>query len=306
MVQTDVSIGSFSNGKIKIEPDQVRAINGIPYPLLVFPIELSFSKIEHASSYQESRIPRFSVVNTQAVLTVDPSYRIADSIAISDPLDFTNERNASRNYSIEFPLDPLRISYLEGIRRGNLVMSLRFQLLISLYEPLLIHDGNKTEEKYFVADYQRIAQQPELRIEISQSHWVTRVLPALGVGEYFLIEIPKGKKSVADAWKYLDKADVGFRNWNTKEVYGNCRELGSLLDQTMKDKFGTDHFTYKIRWKRAYDGYNNLASWSLHLEDLKKSPSYSPELIDTNKSDAEHLLLRTKALLKYAEEILSP
>jgi hypothetical protein len=305
MFQADVSVGRFSNGKIKIEPDQVQGVNGRPYALLVFPIELSFSKIDHVPIYQEGNVLRFSVISMQAILTVEPSYRIADSIAIFDPLDFTNERNASRQYSLEFPLDPARIGYLEASRRGNLVVNIRFQLLVSLYDPLLVNNGTTSETKHFVADYRRVAQQPEIRVEISQSHWVTRVLPALGVGEYFLIEIPKGKKTVTDAWKYLDKADAGFRNWNSKEVYGNCRELGTLLDQTMKDKFGADNFAYKIRWKRAYDGYNNLASWSLHLEDLKKSPSYSPELIETNKSDAEHLLLRTKALLKYAEEMLS-
>lgn len=87
-------------------------------------------------------------------------------------------------------------------------------------------------------------------------------------------------------------------------MYGNCREPGVLLDRSIKDKFGPSGFSYLIRWKRAYDGFADLASWSLHLEDLKRSPKYSPASVQTNKSDAEHVLLRTKELLKYAEEIL--
>lgn len=135
-------------------------------------------------------------------------------------------------------------------------------------------------------------------------HPVGRILPALGLGEYFLIEIPKGKKTVPATWDYLDKAEVAFNNWHSKEVYGNCRELGVLLDQTIKDKSGVNDFSYSIRWRRAYSGFVDLASWSLHLKDLKKSPKYSPDAVQTSKVDAEHLLLRTKELLKYAEEIL--
>src|SRR5882724_2173985 len=133
----------------------------------------------------------------------------------------------------------------------------------------------------FVSSCQRLGQQPEIRVEVPQSHWVTRVLPALGLGEYFLVEIPKGKRTIPSAWAYLDKAEVAFRNWNTKEVYGNCRELGTLLDAAIKKKFGVNDFTYAIRWHAAFSGFPHLASWSLHLEDLKKSPKYSPDLVET-------------------------
>lgn len=280
MAQTDVTVGRFSNGKITIEPNEVRSSIGTSYTLLSIPMELSFSKVEHVPQYSQGEISSFALLSVQAMLSVDPgSTRIADSIAIFDPLEFTNQRNVRSRYDLEFPLDPQRIRQIEERRRGNLILGLRFQLMVAHYEPIVIQTDNGPVNKNFVSRYERLSNQPEIRLEVPQSHWVKRILPALGIGEYFLIEIPKGKKTVQAAWDYLDKSESAFRNWNSKEVYANCRELGSLLDKSMKDKFGAGHFSYAIRWKRAYDGFNNLASWNLHLEDLKKSPSYSPDIV---------------------------
>jgi hypothetical protein len=301
MAETSVTVGQYSNGNIEIDPIQIRAESGNAYPLLIVPTKLSFSKIEQA----QSAVPNFVVLSVQATLYLgSDSHKIADSIPIFDPLEFTNKRGASSTYSIEFPLDPRRARVIEASRRGDMRLRLQFNFLVAHSEAILVQRNNEPSQQNLIANYGVMRPRPEIQFNISQSHWVNQVIPALGFGEYFLIEIPKGKKTVPDAWDYLEKADVAFRNWNSKEVYGNCRELGSLLDQSIKNKFGTNDFSYSIRWKRAYSGFSDLASWSLHLEDLKKSPKFSPDTVQTNKSDAEHLLLRTKALLKYAEEIL--
>jgi hypothetical protein len=300
MAEARVSIGQLSNGEIQIDPTQVRAGNGTAYPEFIVPIELSFSKIE----YTRNSTPNFVVLSIQSTLFLnsDPN-KIADSIPVFEPLEFINNDAASRSYNLEFPLDPHRIRVIEASRRGNMRLRLRFKVLAARYETILLQRGDKQEPQNLIARYERVTQ-PEIHLEISQSHWVNQVIPTLGLGEYFLIEIPKGRKTVLAAWDYLEKASAAFRNWNSKEVYANCRELGVLIDQSIKDKFGPNDFAYSIRWRRAYNGFADLASWSLHLEDLKKSPKYSPDTVQTNKSDAEHLLLRTQALLKYAEEIL--
>jgi hypothetical protein len=300
MIEANVSVGQFSNGEIRIDPTQIQAGNGTAHPQLIVPMKLSFSKIEHTREY----IPIFVVLGVQGALILgSDSSKIADSVPIFEPLEVSNNRNVYSTYYLEFPLDPHRVRVIEASRRGNMSLRFRFQLLIAHYKTILLQKNDAPEPQNLVARYERITQ-PEIHLEISQSHWVNRVIPALGLGEYFLIEIPKGRKTIPAAWDYLEKASAAFRNWNSKEVYGNCRELGVLIDQSIKDKFGSNDFTYSIRWRRAYSGFADLASWSLHLEDLKKSPKYSPDTVQTNKSDAEHLLLRTQALLKYAEEIL--
>jgi hypothetical protein len=300
MAEVSVTVAQFSNGKLHVDPAHVRATNGPVYPLLTVPTELRFRKLDI-----QREIPKFAVLSVQAGLFISPgTSKIADSVAIFDPLEVLGGYEASQTYPIEFPLDPYRIRLLEASRRGNMSFQIKFQFLIAHYETILIQKGGRQAEQHLVSGYERLQQQTELNVEIPQSLWVSKVLPALGVGEYFLIEIPKGNKTVPAAWDYLEKAETAFRHWNSKEVYGNCRELGVLLDQAIKAKFGVNDFSYSIRWRRAYSGFADMASWSLHLEDLKKSPKYTPDSVQTSKADAEHLLLRTKELLKYAEEIL--
>ena len=139
---------------------------------------------------------------------------------------------------------------------------------------------------------------------ISSSDWIHDYAPKLELGEYFIVEIPKGKKIIGKAWDYIEKAEKCFKRWDTKGVYANCREIGSLLDRIIKDKFAEDKFVCDERWKRTYKGFNNLTSLDLHLEDIRKSQNYSPEDIKITKSDTEHILIVTKALIKYVEELV--
>lgn len=141
-------------------------------------------------------------------------------------------------------------------------------------------------------------------IRIPSTDWIHDYAPKLELGEYFIVEIPKGKKIIEEAWQYIEKAEECFRRWDTKGAYANCREAGSLLDRTLKTKMGKDSFIYKERWGRTYERFNNFASLDLHLEDIKKSPGYSPDEVKINKTDAEHTLIVTKMLVKYAEELI--
>ena len=141
-------------------------------------------------------------------------------------------------------------------------------------------------------------------LTIPSSYWIHDYAPKLELGEYFIVEIPKGKETIEEAWQYIEKAEECFRRWDTKGAYVYCREAGSLLDGTLKTKMGKDSFIYKERWGRTYDRFNKFASLDLHLEDIKKSPGYSPDDVKINKTDAEHTLIVTKMLVKYAEELI--
>lgn len=137
---------------------------------------------------------------------------------------------------------------------------------------------------------------------IPSTDWIHEYAPIFGLGEFFSIQIPKGKRELVDAWKYVEQAEASFQNWDTISVYANCRECGKLLDKKIGERYGRSSFNYKERWGRFYARFENLASLNLHLEDLKKS--YPPEDVQINKPDSEHLLINTKALVKFAEELL--
>lgn len=141
-------------------------------------------------------------------------------------------------------------------------------------------------------------------IRIPSSDWINKFAPKLELGEYFIVEIPKGKKIIKDAWKYIEDAEKYFLNWNHKGVYDNCREIGVLLDQVLKKKIGKKSFNYEERWGRTYQKFNHFASLGLHLENLKQSQKYTSDDVKIGKIDAEHILNYTKILIKYAEELL--
>ena len=134
--------------------------------------------------------------------------------------------------------------------------------------------------------------------------WVHDFLPALGLGEYFIVEIPKPKGVIKEAWNCVMRAEECFRLWDTKGVYANCREAGYKLDATLKQSLGKDSFVYKERWGRVYAKFEHSASLGLHLEQIKAEGRYPPDEVRLSRTDAEHLLVMTKTLVRCAEELL--
>ncbi|HHT9144928.1 MAG: hypothetical protein Q7J76_11160 [Candidatus Brocadiaceae bacterium] len=137
-------------------------------------------------------------------------------------------------------------------------------------------------------------------VQIAASDWINNYLPKFDMSNYFVVEIPRDKKEIVKAWEYVGKAEKCFRTWDTKGIYANCREAGTFLDEVVQKKL-KDNIIIK-KWKRAIKNFNHFSSLGLHTEEIKKE---SPEgEVQIKKSDAEHILIVTKALVKYAEELL--
>ncbi|GAH12599.1 unnamed protein product, partial [marine sediment metagenome] len=79
-------------------------------------------------------------------------------------------------------------------------------------------------------------------------------------------------------------------------------ECGSLLNNKMIEKYGKKGYMNEERWGSCYRRFNHLSSIDLHLEE--KIAKYPEEKVEINKSDAEHLIIITKALVNFAQELL--
>lgn len=301
MFETSVNFRDYSIGTIQVNAALIRAEGAPEYPRLFVPTKLSIRPVEPPFRAE----PQFDILNVQSSLFLQSHpQKIADSTVIFSILEFSN-RVTSWTYQVEFALDPRRIQRLEEDRRGgDMKLRLEFGFVVGLYRSVIIQENNEQKTRRFLEGFEMQSTRPQVAVDIPQSHWAGRVLPGLGLGEYFIIEIPKGTGAIPDAWGYLEKAEVAFKNWDNKGVFSNCRELGELLDKNVKAHFGANVFSYKERWRRAYDNFKDLASLELHLEGLKKSTTYSPDSVKTNKADAEHLILRAKALIKFAGALL--
>ena len=302
MAETSLTIRDLAQiGRIRADSTDVRAEGGPEYPRLIIPIKLTLTPATPPHRVE----PYFVILNVHSSLYIESHpLKIADSLTIFTPLEFDNSET-SWVYQVEFPLSAHQINRIEEERRGDMKLRVDFRFLTGLYQSVIIQKDGKPTTQRFLQGFERKRDTPQINLVIPQSHWVGRVLPALGLGKYFILEIPQGTGAIPEAWSYLEKADLAFKNWNSKEVFANCRELGTLLDRHVKMKFGAGDFSYKERWGRAYGKFSDLASVDLHLEDLKKSNTYLPDSVKTNKADAEHLILRAKALIKYAGDLLA-
>jgi len=136
-------------------------------------------------------------------------------------------------------------------------------------------------------------------VRIPVTDWIHDFAPKLELGEFFVVEIPKGK-ILKKAWGYVEKAEESSRQWNTKGVYAHCREAGNVLNGAIRKKFRNDPVMKK--WKRAIEKFNKLTSLDLHEEGIKEEEPKGEIFI--GRPETEHILIVTKALVKYAEELL--
>lgn len=205
----------------------------------------------------------------------------------------------SKQVSLEFPLDPFRVHGIEGRRHGDLKFRLDLVLVYGMLSR--IQQGPQGVMVEVLTNFERSTSQ--VYLDVPQSHWVGKVLPALGSNRYFLVEVPVQNQHFAAAWALIEKAEQAFGRWDTKAVFAHCREAGVALTNFVGQHQNGDSFLKEERWGRAVKEFNHFASLDLHLEEKKSNGKHSPDLVKIEKMDAECLLIFTKALAKYAEEL---
>lgn len=302
----DFEYNSFTIGQLTFDFKQASARGGKLYPRLYLPLKLNLNKIDK-SYIVEERVPKLAINSLNAGLFVENEQeKLSDSLPIFKDTIFHRNRTNSTVFELEFPLDYNKINLLE-IKRGNDInLKLALQFQFGIFEPInvIVDSQLTTEKKYFITGYQTYFS--DFNIEIPQSHWLKNVLPNLEVGEFFVIELPKGDIKLKKAWEYIETAEHAYRNWDSKGVFANCRELGEFLNDKIKNKFGESSFTYSERWQRRFKNYSYFASLDLHLEEKKSKPNtYAPDEVKTYKTDAENMILSAKVITKYAQALLS-
>lgn len=282
MSDNTLRIGSWSGNKVYIESTKILANSGLDYPRLIIPIRFDLKPIKESST----NVTFYNILNiTSELFLREKHLKVSDSIPNNRIIKVIHD-GVGPTYNLEFPLNYKRITKIEEFRTTNIAFELNMHATIGLLEQSIT---TSFEDSYI-----------QLSFEIEQSYWVKNILPALNYGEYFIIEIPKGEKTIAEAWNYIEKAEESFRMWNSKGAFANCREVGTLLDNHVKEKLAGNPIIKK--WKVAIEKFNALLSLDLHVENIKNA---SPKgYINVNKNDTEYIIIVTKSILKYAEGLL--
>ena len=269
MPENPIQIYGHHENRFRIEPTEIPAELGVDYPRLIIPIQMDFTPMPRDDTIE------YEIISIQCRLYYsDHSALLSDSLP-EYPIRRVRNSNERIGANIEFPLDRFRVAALESRRTGSAKFRFQCNLVCALYE-------NQSHRSH--------TAQTQVDFEIPQSHWVEHILPDLGYGKYFIVEIPTGKSDLEQAWKLIEDADRSFGTWNVKGLYGYCREVGQLLNGIHGQNEG---------WRRAYKHFNHLASLGLHVEDIKRNDAD----LDVGMADSEYLLIVTKALMKYAESL---
>ena len=146
---------------------------------------------------------------------------------------------------------------------------------------------------------QVVEQQLQCNITIPASDWIHDYAPKLGLGRFFVIEVPY-EGIISEAWEYVRRAEEALAKCDIESVYANCREVGTLLNRIVKESIGNRPAIKK--WHRAIGYFERLSSLALHREEIRNQKPVGE--IKISCEDAEFVILITKALIKYAEELL--
>jgi hypothetical protein len=220
---------------------------------------------------------------------------VSDANLTTNP--YSIRSSTSIGWSLEFPLDPYRVQGIEARRHGDLKLRLDLAFIVASLTRIPGSQGY-TEA---LTGLERSSSQ--IYVEVPQSHWVGKVLPALGSNTYFIVEVPARNERTATAWALIEKAETAFGRWDTKAVFAHCREAAVSLSALVEKRRPDDAFMKRERWGRAIKEFNHFASLDLHLEEKKTNNAYSSADVKIEKMDAECVLIFTKALTKYAEEL---
>ena len=290
MPEAGIAISGVSNGRLRVEPTELKAEGGPFFPRLTVPIRLDLSPVN------TSQMNCFTTITVECGLFID-GYQSKVSEAIAIAQHHTVRSNVSLPWTLEFPLDPFRVNGIEAMRHGDLKLRFDLALIVALVNRVQGPQG-QTE---VLTGLERSNSQ--IYVEVPQSHWVGKVLPALGSNKYFLVEVPTQNDHTSSAWTLIQKAESAFGRWDTKAVFAHCREAASALTSLIEKNRSGDSFAKQERWGRAVKEFNHFASLDLHLEDIRAGTTHSSEQVKIEKIDAECLLIFTKALAKYAEEL---
>lgn len=275
--------------KVSIDVTEITGLGGPVYPHLKVPLHLDFGNPGPA---QDERYVALSV--ECGIFLPDHSLKISDA-TYSTSISYPGNNSI---WSPEFPLDPHRVAELEARRHGNLKLRLDFSFLVGVLRRI---SPNQKPLDVFVGFERSTCQ---VYAEVPQSHWVDRVLPALGSSRYLIVEIPMRNEQTAQAWTLIDKAEKAFAQWDTKGVFAHCREAADALTHLVAESAAKGSFAREQRWERAAKEFKHFASLDLHLEEIRAKGGYAPDQVKIEKADSECLLIFTKALAKFAEELV--
>jgi hypothetical protein len=298
-----------SLAELDLDVERLCGSGGADYPHLVWQLQLALMP-------QKTPQTDYAFRSVTAQLYFSTGHKIADArpISLSRVVHGHQAYLGSEYLNFEFSLDARRISAIERVRQGG-SLQLRLDIQIHVDEIGIIEPH--VESKRPAIWGLRTAQVMTLQqgFQIPQTHWIERVLPAVGYGKVHILEFPATPLETCAAldhsFKALKQAEEKHRLGFYDDAAGKCRlAIEPFFDHEPVDPTQPESRkkpVLKKSWetKLGKATHDWLKATLGSIKDASNAPHHSPNE-HYSQLDSQMILAVTTAVVAYIARSIKP
>jgi hypothetical protein len=313
---------SMSIGTVTINPELISGHGGPAFPQLSVPLNISIQSAEPEAQRRMGMVNYFPTAEDAIQdYTLHQIYGTlffgsgGGQIAFhSLPLSLFSRPKTQGQVALTIALDVYQLRHIEEQRIGDLSLKFDFTFEFAKHYPVARKVSTSPIEKFETIFF-------SMTVIIPRSNWIDKVLPGLGYGKIYLVEIPTPERaiggSITQTIKEFQQAQQQMLLGSYNRVLGHLRNALELLADSVEYK-GTPRdgktnpsFADKIDYllsvlPGAPTGFRreNLARMCKDLYGFTSPPEH-PSPPHFTRDDAEMTMLGTIAVLSYIGKFLS-
>jgi len=298
---------------LDIDPTRLTGVAGANYPYFIWQLQLDFPFFKADPNKEEHDIV-FRAVSAQLSFTDGAKFSDARPIFLNCVFHNGQPDRANTYLNLEFPLDEQRIECIEHRRQGG---APKFHLNVQIqYEEwgLIKPTANSKVPFKWGIVWAQTTSVDEV-VDVAQSQWIERVLPALGYGRVHWIEFPavpiKSYATLDRSFKALKQAEEMHRNGFYDDAVGKCRlAVEPFFDQVLVDPTHPDSRripVLKTSWETKI-GKATYAWLNASLGALKQASNSTHHSTNEHfgQLDSQMFLVITTAFVAYVARHFGP
>ncbi len=313
---------SMSIGTVTINPEWISGQGGPAFPQLSVPLSIS---IQSAEPEAQRRMGMGNYFPTADDAIQDYTlHQIYGTLFFSSgggqiafhslPLSLFSRPKTQGQVALTIALDVYQLRQIEEQRIGDVSLKFDFTFEFAKHYPVARKEPYSPIEKFETSFF-------SMTVIIPRSDWVDKVLPGLGYGKIYLVEVPVPQRAIgeiiANTLKEFQQAQQQMLLGDYNKILGHLRNTLELLSDaveykgTPRDGKTNPSFADKIDYlltvlPGAPTGFrrDNLARMCKDLYGFTSPPEH-PSPPHFTRDDAEMTMLITIAVLSYMGKFLS-
>jgi len=294
--------------ELDIDVSRLSGNGGVDYPHLFWQLEMPLQSPKTPLNDYALRS-----VAAQIYFTTGPKIADARPVSLHRIIHGYQPYAGSEYLNLEFPLDARRVEAIERQRQGgSLQFRLDMQIQVDEYGALPAHEPSKRPALWGLNNVHLMTLQETF--QVTQSDWITRVLPNIGYGKVHILEFPATSLDACAAldhsFKALKQAEEKHRLGFYDDAAGKCRlaiepffdhEPAANHPESRKIPVLKKHWETKLG-KATHDWLKTTLG---SIKDAANPPHHSPNE-HYSQLDSQMILAVTTAVVAYIARTIKP